>query len=53
MNWAAITYTLLLFVGFVSAMCKHGQPRQPYNAVETQAACVLTLFLLWQAGFFQ
>lgn len=52
MNWAAITYTLLIIVGTSLAIGKHGQDRSPYNAFESLAAFVLSAFLLWQAGFF-
>lgn len=51
MNWAGITFVLLLLVSYAGHAVMHGKPRQPYDFRTATAGLILTLFLLWQAGW--
>jgi len=53
MNWAGITYVLLILLSTVLIVVQHGKPRQPHDARVGILGLILTLFLMWQAGWLE
>lgn len=52
MGWPQITILVLVFLEFVGALSKHGEPRPPYNAGLTLLGSGILLVVLWWGGFF-
>lgn len=59
MGWPQWTWIVLVGLSWLITLCKHGQPRvnkdgvpDKYDAGLHTAALGLSIFLLWQGGFF-
>jgi hypothetical protein len=53
MGWPQWTMIVLMALGWIIVLFKHGQPRTDKYDVGIQTASVgVAVFLLWQGGFF-
>lgn len=53
MSWPQWTWIALAAFGWLHDLTKHGQPKTGrYDIGITTAALGVTVFLLWQGGFF-
>lgn len=52
MMWAKVVYIGLLVAGWLISCAKNGEDRGPYDAGSSTLAMIITIGLLWGAGFF-
>lgn len=53
MKWPQVTFIVLLAIGWVATLLKHGETKVTKHDIGIQAASVaVTCWLLWCGGFF-
>ena len=53
MGWPQYTWIALVSIGWLAVLAKHGEPKKGNEDIGmTTASVAISVFLLWQGGFF-
>lgn len=53
MGWPQWTWIVLVAIGWTITLCKYGEPKEGKHDIGiTTAEVGISIFLLWQGGFF-